>query len=103
MKRAGVALSGEIDLIAAPEVRARLARETGGDGDLVVDARDVSFIDVAGCRELVEAARRLPEGRRLVVVGGPRSLARLMDLCGWRHEGRIVLVSGAETAGKEKS
>ena len=42
-----VSLSGELDLATAPSVSAKLGEEVGGDGDLVVDAREV-YPDAVG-------------------------------------------------------
>jgi hypothetical protein len=55
MQRAGLALAVGDRSHRAPGVGARLEHEVTGDGDVVVDAREVSFIDITGCRTLVEA------------------------------------------------
>jgi anti-anti-sigma factor len=84
-------LSGEIDLAAAPVVADRLAELSHTEGDLVVDAARLCFIDVAGCRVLLEAADRLAGGSRLVVRRPPASLVRVMRVCGWSAHPRLVL------------
>lgn len=56
--------------------------------DVVRDGRDVchlelsavTFVDVAGADVLVEAARRLPDGRRIVLHRPPPALCRTLDL-----------------------
>jgi anti-anti-sigma factor len=85
-------LSGEIDVANARHVGARLDERLGGDGDIVVDARELSFIDVSGCRALVQAARQLPGDRRLRVEHAPSVLVRMLTLCGWRDAPQLVVV-----------
>src|SRR4051812_2729496 len=73
-----VAPTGEIDLATVDELRAavELARATAGL--VILDLRGVTFIDSAGIRLVVEAAR---EGELLVVRGGPE-VTRVFDLVG---------------------
>ena len=86
-----VALTGELDLATAPFVSATLERELHTDGDVVIDARDVSFVDVSGARVLLRTAERLPTGRQLVVAGAPTRLVKVLQLCGWLdHPGLSV-------------
>jgi hypothetical protein len=102
MERAGLTLAGEIDLIAAPGVGARLEHEVTGDRDVVVDAREVSFIDITGCRTLVEAAPA-PAARPADARGGRPPRARpAHGLCGWTQEDRLMRVSEADSPGKDR-
>ncbi|MFI1386408.1 STAS domain-containing protein [Embleya sp. NPDC020886] len=60
------------------------ARRRGcADGDLVVDVSSLEFIDVAGVRTLVEAARALEQGRHLIVRRASEDLCDLVELAGW--------------------
>ena len=75
---------GEVDMLTATELRgARDEWLTSGAGTLVVDLRDVWFVDCAGIALLVEARRRADRaGIRLRIVAG-RAVARtaaLLDL-----------------------
>ncbi|MDX3076265.1 STAS domain-containing protein [Streptomyces sp. NPDC088354] len=80
-----VSLHGEIDLISAPLVAARLdALSAAPRPDLVVDLREVGFIDCSGLRVLCRTLRRVRQRGgtlRLVVVDGPvLGALRLADL-----------------------
>jgi anti-anti-sigma factor len=84
-------LSGEIDITTAPRVAAELARRAADDGDLIVEATELAFIDVAGCRALIEAAERLADGRRLRLLDPPEALLRVLRGCGWADHPRLEL------------
>jgi anti-sigma B factor antagonist len=75
-----VRISGELDLWTAPQLRDALLPLLSSDGDLVVDLAAVDFIDGAGLRPLLLAARRL-EGRGRVVLRSPSSsVSRVLSL-----------------------
>jgi anti-anti-sigma factor len=86
-----VVLSGEIDLTEAPVLADHLARLAETEGDLVIDAANVTFIDVAGCRVLLETAERLTKGARLVIRRPSAALLTVMRACGWATHPRVVL------------
>jgi anti-anti-sigma factor len=88
--RAGLELTGDLDLTAARAVRERLRERCREDHDVVVDVHDVSFADLAGCRALVEAAQELPADRRLVLLNPPPPMMRVLTLCGWLDDPRLV-------------
>ncbi|MER5436465.1 STAS domain-containing protein [Streptomyces sp. NPDC002588] len=72
-----VTLQGEIDLLAVPELAARLDALTEGPRpDLVLDLRPVSFIDCAGLGVLCRALRRARarHGRLRLVTDSARFL-----------------------------
>lgn len=76
-----VTLRGELDAFTVPDVRAVLVATD--EGDVVLDLREVTFIDSSGLAMIVEARQRLDgEQRRLVI--GPRSdvVQRLLELSG---------------------
>ena len=80
--RAIVAVSGELDLYAAPDTREALdgALDEGAT-EVVVDLTDVDFIDSSGLACIVNVARRLGEsGGRLVVVNRHPAVARTLQL-----------------------
>jgi anti-anti-sigma factor len=74
-----VLLDGELDLAAAPELRRRVD-EAQAPG-LVIDCSRATFIDSAVLKELLRARAELAErGVRLILVGVPTPVRRLMDL-----------------------
>lgn len=89
----GVELSGEIDFDTAPFVAARLEEHIAGEEDIIVDARRLSFIDLTGCRVLVQAAMTLADDRFLVLLGPPDHVRRLLSICGWLHYPQLAVVS----------
>src|SRR4051812_1934727 len=78
-----VAVGGELDMSAVPDVAGRLAEaiETGS-GTVTVDLAEVTFIDSAGLVVLVTARGRLAGDRRLVVARPSWCVRRLFDLAG---------------------
>jgi len=81
-----VAVRGELDLASAEvlEFEVRKLRVAGFDR-LVVDLRNVDFMDSAGLRLLISlrnAAKR--EGHRLSIVPGPSQVQRIFDLTATR-------------------
>lgn len=79
-----VAASGEIDVAAAPEFRARLTDLVeGGAARLVVDLEDVDFIDSTGLGVLVGAVRRARSaGGDLRVVCTNARILKVFDITG---------------------
>jgi anti-anti-sigma factor len=86
------ALSGEIDLstVEAVESGVREAID-GNNGVVALDLREVSFLDSSGLRLLLRLHKDLGDaGRRLVVVQGPRRVARVFELTGAEAQLEIV-------------
>ena len=89
----GLELSGEVDASVSGHLASRLLERTlAGDGDVLIDARGLSFIDLDGTRALVRAAGHLPSHRRLVVEHAPRCLIRVLTHCGWLDRPGLVVV-----------
>ncbi len=78
-----VVLRGELDVATAPRLDDALG--DGGEAlrDLVVDLRDLTFLDSTGLRSLLRA-RGLAEaaGGGLVLVPGPPAVQRVFELTG---------------------
>jgi anti-anti-sigma factor len=75
-----VAVSGEVDLATAPEMRAALLAVTG---DLTVDMAAVSFMDSTGLSALISAQKRTAAaGHRFTVTNESDIVARTMELTG---------------------
>jgi len=84
-----VAPQGEIDVATVERVGAACAAHERGT--LVLDLREVGFLDSSGLRLVLECQRRADEcGHRFVVVRGPASVQRLFELVGLGH--RLTLV-----------
>jgi anti-sigma B factor antagonist len=83
-RRAVVALSGELDLSVEPELSATLDRVvTAGESIVVLDLRELTFIDSTGIRALIEAHRRCATARcQLYLVSGPPEVRSVLTLCG---------------------
>jgi anti-sigma B factor antagonist len=79
-----VALEGEIDLSTAPEAEQRIqAAEETSPSRLVIDLREVTFMDSSGLRVLLTAHRRAEEaGRGFALVKGGGTVNRLLDVTG---------------------
>ena len=86
------ALSGEIDLSTVEDVEGGLRSAIDdGAGAIVLDLREVSFLDSSGLRLLLRLHKDLGEaGRRLVLVQGPRRVARVFELTGAEDQFEIV-------------
>lgn len=81
-ERAWVALHGELDLGSAAEVERQLADlEQKGLTVVILDLRELTFIDSTGLRSVLAAdARARREGRRLIVIPGPPSVHRVFRI-----------------------
>ena len=77
-----VFIRGEVDIATAPRLRANLVRAIGaGDGDLVVDCYDMTFIDAAGIGVLIAAHHNLQNrGRELRIEQLARPVRRVFEI-----------------------
>jgi anti-anti-sigma factor len=80
---AWVRLSGELDRAAAPQLATHLDDALVSARLVVVDLRELSFMDSTGLGVVVAAHDRARQTqRRLVLVRGPAHVSRLLDLTG---------------------
>jgi anti-anti-sigma factor len=95
-----VRLSGELDISSAPKVEDALARVEPDRPDLIVlDLRDLAFMDSTGLRLLIAAdTRARQQSRRLAIVKGPEPVQRVFRIT--RLEERLEIVDDvpADTA-----
>jgi anti-sigma B factor antagonist len=86
-----ISLAGEIDLATAPDAERRIAAaEKVEPSELVIDLREVTFMDSSGLRVLLAAHHRAGENSRdFALVSGP-AVARLLEMTGLT--GRIRLL-----------
>ena len=74
-----VQLEGDLDLSSAPDVCDRLAAAARLDTGVVIDLRDVTFIDSIGLGVLAQAVRH---GADIEVRGAPPKIQRAIELSG---------------------
>jgi len=87
-----LALTGELDIAGATRVERELERiERDAPATLVLDLRQLAFMDSTGLRVIVAADSRAREqGRRLVVVRGSDTVQRIIEMT--RLDGRLEIV-----------
>jgi anti-anti-sigma factor len=78
-----LAFSGDLDLTAAAEASQAIERAQNGGGAVVIDLRDLRFIDSSGLRVILEAQRRAAgDGGTLSVAPGNGGVRRVFELSG---------------------
>jgi anti-anti-sigma factor len=87
-----VKLSGELDISSAPKVEDELARVEPDRPELIVlDLRNLAFMDSTGLRLLIAAdTRARQQDRRLMIVKGPEPVQRVFRIT--RLEERLEIV-----------
>jgi anti-anti-sigma factor len=95
-KAALVVISGELDLASGPELEQVLERHSGPPVELlVIDLREVEFMDSTGLSIIVKAHQRFADaGREVALVKGTSQVQRLLDLTGVAE--RLPLVNSPE-------
>ena len=85
-------VSGELDLRTSPELEERLTGAFGAGIELVIlDLRQIEFMDSTGLRVLLGAHQRAHEsGRRFALVRGADQVERVLTLTGVRDLLTIV-------------
>ena len=79
-----VAARGEIDIVTSPELRAALLDERAHAPLVVLDLREVTFIDSSGLGVIVGQQKRAQEReeRLAVAVGESLAVQRILELSG---------------------
>lgn len=79
-----IALEGELDMATVPILNDQLtASEQDGSRAIVLDLRDLSFIDSSGVEMFVQAHSRSQEnGHRFLLVGAGPIARRLFEITG---------------------
>jgi len=77
-----ISLAGELDIATAPRIEEALrAAEEKGPALLVLDLRELEFMDSTGLRTILAADARAGEsGRRLAVVQGDENIRRVFEV-----------------------
>jgi anti-sigma B factor antagonist len=83
---------GSLDLARAydfDDAMRRIERDAGAR--LVIDLRDVEYVDTTGLARLLAVRRRCRRaGRRLVLIRGPRPVQRIFSLAALEDQFEIV-------------
>lgn len=79
-----IVLAGEADLLGTPKIEAALKDACAGEpGLVVIDLRNLTFIDSSGLHVLVTGHEQCVEqGHKLRVIPGPANVQRLFEITG---------------------
>ncbi len=77
-----VHVDGEIDLLTAPQLERELTEATDKANDLIVDLRDVEFMDSTGVGVLVRTSRKFTSESSMHLICGPGPVRRVIDVSG---------------------
>jgi anti-sigma B factor antagonist len=83
--------TGEIDLATVEALQDEIDSAAAEANSVVLDLREVAFIDSAGLRLVVHSSKALETGGgTFAVVRGPREVQRVFDLVGL--DGRVTML-----------
>jgi anti-sigma B factor antagonist len=79
-----IGLAGELDLSGVARAADAFAAALESDaGSIVVDLRDLEFLDSTGVHTILKAGRQAAEqGTGFVIVRGPRQVQRIFEISG---------------------
>jgi anti-anti-sigma factor len=79
-----LAPAGELDIASTPELELALAEATADAvAEIVLDLRELTFMDSTGLRALAQAnARAGDHGIALSIIRGPRQIERVLEISG---------------------
>lgn len=89
-------LAGELDLLSADQVAAKLEPESREHGDLILDLSDLAFIDSSGIRVLLQTAEDMEDRGRLILRAPNRQVQVVLSLVGVAREGSGIVVEDAQ-------
>ncbi len=83
-RRTHITPCGELDLATTPEVeQAFAAAIADGMREIVLDLRELTFMDSTGLRALAQASARAEDCRvELSIVRGPPQIGRVLEISG---------------------
>jgi anti-sigma B factor antagonist len=97
-----VAPRGEIDLATVERVRERLHDlEAVGFNVIVLDLRNVTFIDSTGVKLVLEEVKK--DGIDFAVIPGPRQVQRIFELTGLLERIPFIAPTGESAGGGSAS
>jgi anti-sigma B factor antagonist len=87
-----ISLSGELDMASAPLLQAALEKaETDTPRALVLDLRELDFMDSTGLRIILWARERLHDrGQELALTTGSNQVQRLLSISGVGEHLRVI-------------
>ncbi|HEV7808440.1 MAG TPA: STAS domain-containing protein [Solirubrobacteraceae bacterium] len=75
--------TGELDIATTPALEQAIADATQTGATLVLDLRELTFMDSTGLRTLAQTnARAEADGFTLSIVRGPRQIERVLEISG---------------------
>jgi anti-sigma B factor antagonist len=77
---AWVQVAGELDLVTSPQLRQTLSEVQRAAHLVMLDLRELRFIDSSGVHVILDAARDSRPGVRLLIVRGPAQVDRVLTL-----------------------
>ena len=92
----GLAIGGELDLSTSPQLDQALEEAAASGDDIVLDVKDLTFIDSTGLRVLLGTIESLPETRRLILRGTQPQVVRVFKIAGILGKVENLVVEGAE-------
>ena len=91
--RAVVAITGELDLATAPDLEAVVLERLDAGQSVVIDLRELQFMDSSGLRVLIAAHTRANEGAGEFAIVRPREgseVAKILAIAGVEQQLQIV-------------
>ena len=86
-----ISVSGELDLATSPALEQELERASSSATVVIVDLRQLEFMDSTGLSVLVKAHQKAEElGQSFALVRGPQQVERLLSLTGVADRVRLV-------------
>jgi anti-anti-sigma factor len=77
----GIRLAGELDRTHLPAFVEALAELAQSSGTILLDMRSLTFIDVAAVTAIADTAKKLDEGRQVVLDSPPSMAGRILAKC----------------------
>ncbi len=78
-----ISVRGEIDMATAPQLRDMLEQVIeGGSQRIVLDCRDLAFLDSSGIGVLVAARNRLGDDGEIVLDSPPPHVRKVLEITG---------------------
>jgi anti-sigma B factor antagonist len=91
--RAIVTIRGELDLATAPELETALLERLDAGQEVVLDLRELEFMDSSGLRVLVTAHARAADGGPKFAIVWPLAgteVAKILDISGVEQQLNVV-------------